>query len=190
MLLLQAVEQYLGSIDTWPSCIITNLVAETPSLPVVAYLTAFFAGNDKPKTLAYRLYRACNPDATNELVRQLFYTRYSLWHAPDTVRRHSIIMMYVWRNLYFAMYHTPQSSSRKIQCQYTAYRPHASASKTQPRPWWLTLHCDFYVKRYCKNILLIKPIFLHVHHIHLYAFHTLYTPAFLSNSDREEDVTP
>jgi len=90
MYLLQAVEQYLGSLNTWPSCIITNLFAETPSLPVVAYLTAFFTGNDVPTTLAYRLYRACNREATNELVRQLFYTSYSLWHATDTVRRHSM----------------------------------------------------------------------------------------------------
>jgi len=37
-----------------------------------------------------RLYRACNPEAANELVRLLFYTRYSLWHASDTVRRHSM----------------------------------------------------------------------------------------------------
>jgi hypothetical protein len=69
MYLLQAVEQYLGSLNTWPSCIITNLFAETPSLPVIAYLTAFFAGNDVPTTLAYRLYRACSPEAANELVR-------------------------------------------------------------------------------------------------------------------------
>jgi len=65
MLLLQAVEQYLGSINTWPACIITILFAETPSLPVVAYLTELFAGNDVPTTLAYRLYTACNPEAAN-----------------------------------------------------------------------------------------------------------------------------
>jgi len=90
MLLLQAVGQYLGSINTWPACIITNLFAETPSLPVVEYLTAFFAGNDVPTSLAYRLYKACNPEAANDLVRQVFYTRYSLWHASPTVRRHSM----------------------------------------------------------------------------------------------------
>jgi len=88
MLLLQAIEQYLGSINTWPGCIITNLFAETPSLLVVEYLTAFFAGNDVPTTLIYRLYKACNPEAANDLVRQLFYTSYSLWHAFTTVRRH------------------------------------------------------------------------------------------------------
>ena len=84
MFLLQAVEQYMGSLNTWPASIITYLFAETPSPPVVEELTAFFAGNDVPTTLACRLYRACNPEAANELVRQLFYARFSLWHS-DTV---------------------------------------------------------------------------------------------------------
>ena len=69
MSLLQAAEQYLSSIDTWPLYIITYLFAETHSPRVVEELTAFFAGNAVPKTLAYRLYSACNPEAANELVR-------------------------------------------------------------------------------------------------------------------------
>jgi len=88
MSLLQAVEQYLGSINTWPAYIITYLFAETPSPRVVEELTAFFAGNGVPKTLAYKLYGAFNPEAATELVRQLFYARFSLWHSSDTVRRH------------------------------------------------------------------------------------------------------
>jgi len=52
-------------------------------------LVAFFAGNGLPHTLAYRLYRAYNPPATNELVLQLLYTRFSLWHTSDTFRRHT-----------------------------------------------------------------------------------------------------
>ena len=90
MSLLQAAQQYLGSINTWPSSIIFSLFAETPSPTIVGYLTEFFAGNDVPKTLAYRLYSACNPEAANELVRQLFYARFCLWHSSDTVRRHSM----------------------------------------------------------------------------------------------------
>ena len=72
MSLLQAVEQYLGCIGTWPAYIITYIFAETPSPRVVEELTAFFAGNGVPKTLAYKLYCACNPEAATELVRQLF----------------------------------------------------------------------------------------------------------------------
>jgi len=90
MSLLQAVEHYLGDVQTWPSYIITYLFAETPSPRVVEELTAFFAGNGVPKTLAYKLYCACNPETASELLRQLFYTRFSLWHSSDTVRRHSV----------------------------------------------------------------------------------------------------
>jgi len=87
---LQAAEQNLGSIHPWPSSIIFNLFAETPSARVIEYLTDFFSGNALPKTLAYKLYCTCNPEAANELVRQLFYTRFSLWHSSDTVRGHSL----------------------------------------------------------------------------------------------------
>ena len=65
MFLLQAVEQYLDSIDKWPSSIIQRLFAETPSQAVIEDLTAFFAGNGVPQTLAYILYRTCNPAAAN-----------------------------------------------------------------------------------------------------------------------------
>jgi len=90
MSLLQAVEQYLGCSHTWPAYIITYLFAETPSPRVVEELTAFLADNDVPKTLAYKLYCTCNPEAATELVCQLFYTRFLLWHSSDTVRRHSV----------------------------------------------------------------------------------------------------
>ena len=95
MSLLQAFEDHLGYIDTWPVSIINYLFVETPSPSVVEELTAFLAGNGVPQTLAYRLYRACNPSATNELVRQLFYTRYSLWHNPTPFDASPAIMMHV-----------------------------------------------------------------------------------------------
>ena len=72
MSILQAAEQYLCSINTWPSSIIFSIFAETPSQRVIEYLTEFFAGNALPNTLAYRLYSVCNPEAANDLVRQLF----------------------------------------------------------------------------------------------------------------------
>jgi len=71
---LQAAEHQFVSINTWPSSIIFSLFAETPSPRVIEYLTDFFSGNALPKTLAYTLYSACNPEAANEIVRQLFYT--------------------------------------------------------------------------------------------------------------------
>jgi len=50
--LLQAVEDHLGPIDTWPTYFIHYLFVGTPSPPVVEELTAFFAGNGLPETLA------------------------------------------------------------------------------------------------------------------------------------------
>ena len=87
--LLQAVEDHLGSIDTWPSSIIKYLFVDASLPRVVEELTAFFIGNGLPKALAYRLYHACNPTTTNDLVRHLFYMRYSIWQTSDTVRRMS-----------------------------------------------------------------------------------------------------
>jgi len=110
MSVLQAVENYLGGVDAWLSNI-TYLFAETPSPRVVEELTAFFASNGVPKTVAYKLYGTCNPEATTELVRQLFYTRFSLWHSSDTVRRHSVYYDVVSRNTCVYKYRTSLSSS-------------------------------------------------------------------------------
>jgi len=131
---LQAAEQHLGSINTWPSSIIFSLFAETPSPRVIEYLTEFFSGNALPKTLAYKLYNACHPEAANELVRLLFYTRFSLWHSSDTVRRHSLyydvrLKKLVRRNAPYL-----PELPRKLLYQYLACRPHASASKTHRHP--------------------------------------------------------
>jgi hypothetical protein len=58
---MQAVEHYLGSIEKWPVYIINYLIVDTTTPAVIEALTAFFAGNGVPETLAYKLYRACNP---------------------------------------------------------------------------------------------------------------------------------
>ena len=52
MSLLQAIEDHLGSIYTWPVSIINYLFVDTPTPSVVEELTAFFAGNGVPQTLA------------------------------------------------------------------------------------------------------------------------------------------
>jgi len=95
MSLLQVVEQYLGSINTWPASITFSLFAETPSPRVVEYLTEFFAGNALPKTLAYRLYSACYPEAANELCAS-YSTRDFPYGTPPTPSDVTpCIMMYV-----------------------------------------------------------------------------------------------
>jgi len=126
MSLLQAVENYLGSIETWPASIIHCLFAETPSPQVVENLTAFLVGKAVPQTLAFRLYRACNSQASHELVRQLFYTQYSLWHSSDTVRRHSMYYDVRIKKHYLSTSHTFETSLtsvEKIQYLYQAYLP-------------------------------------------------------------------
>jgi hypothetical protein len=89
MSLLQAVEDHLGTIDTWPSYIIRYLFFDTPTPQVVEEVTASFICNGVPKTLACRLYHACNPRIKNDLVRELFYLRYFIWQTSKTVRRMS-----------------------------------------------------------------------------------------------------
>jgi len=108
MFLLQAVERFLGS-SCWPASIIHSLFVERPSPAVIEDLTAFFAGNGVPQPLAYKLFRACNPAAANELVHQLFFNRYSLCHSSDTVRSQSTcydirIKKLVWLVIPYCIY--------------------------------------------------------------------------------------
>ena len=142
MFLLQVVEQYLGSLNTWPAHVITYLFAETPSPPVVEYFTAFFAVNGVPTTLAYRLYKACNTEQANELVRQLFYTRYSLWHASDTVRRHS--MYYDVRMKKLVRRNVPYSTEllEEKPVPVPGLRAPRLGVENTPTPLTLTLHCN------------------------------------------------
>ena len=87
MSLLYAVEVYLGPIDTWPAYILEYLFVNSPTPEVIKELTAFFFGNDVPKSLAYRLYNACTPTTTTPCVRELFYTRYFLWQKGKYILR-------------------------------------------------------------------------------------------------------
>jgi hypothetical protein len=84
------VESHLGHIDTWPSYVIECLVVDTPTPEVVKELTSFFFGNGVSISLAYRLYQTCNPAATTETVRELFYLRYFLGHRSSSVRRMTV----------------------------------------------------------------------------------------------------
>ena len=102
------VENYLGDVSTWLSYIITYLFAETSSPRVVEELTAFFAGNGVPKTLAYKLYRACN--------KQNLCGNYSTRGFPCGTLQTPFdvtpcIMTYASRNMYAFMYRTSLSSS-------------------------------------------------------------------------------
>jgi len=92
----------------------------------VEELTAFFICNCVPKTLAYRLYHACNPATTNELVRELFYKRYSIWQTSKTVRRMS--RYYDVRMQKYVRLHVPYST------QLLTYREIATPITGIPAP--------------------------------------------------------
>jgi len=89
MSLMQAVENYLGDVGTWPSYIITYLFAETPLPRVVEELTAFFAGNGVPKTLAYKFYCSCNPEAITAFAAAILHAVFLVAlfrHRPTSLR--------------------------------------------------------------------------------------------------------
>jgi hypothetical protein len=63
MLLLEAVEEHLGPIDSWPTYIIRYMFTDHPTPVKSANLKkviAFFFGNGVPCALACQLYHACN----------------------------------------------------------------------------------------------------------------------------------
>jgi len=86
MSLLQAVERYLGGVDTWPSNIITYLFAETPSPRVVEELTTFFAGLKLSPTGSM----ACVIQKRQQNSCSSYYTRGFPCGTSNTVRRHSM----------------------------------------------------------------------------------------------------
>ena len=63
MLLLDAMIQHLGKVDSWPSYILQHLFIDNPS-PTrpkkLKRVMAFFFGNSVPLELAYEFYNACN----------------------------------------------------------------------------------------------------------------------------------
>jgi len=80
MPLLDAAENTLGSIETWPSHILEYLFAGTPNLAALDELIAFFYGNGVPCHMAKQLFYACNPKATG-LATVHIYATYSYWDS-------------------------------------------------------------------------------------------------------------
>jgi hypothetical protein len=81
LLLLQAFEEHLGPIDTWPSYILRYLFADhsTSVRPTkLKEVIAFSFGNDVASGLACWFYRACNWQATM-FVNEQFQEWYCVW---------------------------------------------------------------------------------------------------------------
>lgn len=80
MSLIRAVENRLGSIDTWPTHITEYLFCDVPALSTLEELIAFFFGSGIPCPMACQLYHACNGRVT-AYVTEHFYTTYSFWDS-------------------------------------------------------------------------------------------------------------
>jgi hypothetical protein len=80
MPLLDAVEDILGSVETWPSHILEYLFCPTQDLTALHDVIAFFYGNGVPCHMAKQLFYACNPNASG-LATERFYTTYSDWDS-------------------------------------------------------------------------------------------------------------
>jgi len=57
---LSIVENRLGSVQTWPTYVITYMFAEDPTMPSVRMVAAFMYGNNVPLREAIECYQACN----------------------------------------------------------------------------------------------------------------------------------
>jgi len=79
MNLLQHVEQHLGPLPTWPTCVVEYLFVDVPSPPIVKKLTAFFYSSDVSVYTASQLYWACN-DTCNLHVSNYMYQLYLRWN--------------------------------------------------------------------------------------------------------------
>lgn len=84
MSVLHIVELQLGPIDTWPTFTLEHLFLNAPTPWIATEIAAFFYGNAVPLTLAYELYRACNPHS-DASVLDLLDERYSVWTQSNYV---------------------------------------------------------------------------------------------------------
>jgi hypothetical protein len=86
MLLLEAVNNRLGTMESWPSYILRYLFVENSVQERLKVLCAFFYSNGLPCHLAYQLYYMCNPYTTIKIKVQV-KTYYNNWiknlHTAD-----------------------------------------------------------------------------------------------------------
>jgi hypothetical protein len=85
MPLLDAAENILGSVETWPSRILEYLFCQTPDLAALDEVIAFFYGNGVPNHMAKQLFYACNTKATG-LATEHIYATYAYWDScPEEI---------------------------------------------------------------------------------------------------------
>jgi hypothetical protein len=82
MLLLQAIEDTIGSLEYWPTLILTILFAFDLHMPFALHqfrtVIAFFYGNALPLTIAHQFFAACSYHPAH-FVKHAFSYLYDSW---------------------------------------------------------------------------------------------------------------
>ena len=81
---LQAVEDLLGDVGSWPTYVMYNIFVEVPSPSSVKKVAAFMYGNGVPIDIAVECFNACNGQLRS-FVSHPMDTWYSLW---DNLGKH------------------------------------------------------------------------------------------------------
>ena len=70
---LQRVEGLIGTVYTWPRLVLKYLFCEPANHLSTLTIINFLYGNGVPFEMAVQLFRACNENATDELVEHFIY---------------------------------------------------------------------------------------------------------------------
>jgi len=73
MSLLQRVESLIGTVYSWPRLVLKYLFCEPANHLSTFTIINFLYGNGVPFEMAVQLFRACNENATVELVEHFYY---------------------------------------------------------------------------------------------------------------------
>jgi len=87
MLLMDGVESQLGSMETWPTIILTIIFAYDRhmlnAIPQLETVIAFFYGNDVPLQTARQFFNACNGHTFMQ-VKEQFRSLYEFWSRLES----------------------------------------------------------------------------------------------------------
>ena len=70
---LQSVEDLIGTVYSWPRLVLKFLFCEPANHLSTLCIINFLYGNGVPFELAVQLFRACNENATDELVEHFYF---------------------------------------------------------------------------------------------------------------------
>jgi hypothetical protein len=79
---LKAVEDKLGSIETWPSYIIEHIFVDKPNARIMRNVAAFMYGNSIELEKAFECYYACNGKRNRTIMEYALKNHYKMWDGP------------------------------------------------------------------------------------------------------------